>query len=527
MHVLSIDVGSYSVKYISSFVDRRKVSHAEMSEVIVRDYLNDHPGITNREAQFFIVQEILESVARPDTRIIFQAENEMMTTRFLTLPVKSKKKAELMLPFQLEEDIPYALSEIHYAYRMEGQKSQHVALVDLARSSVFEEYFSLLRDKNVVPNILTSEASAFENFFFQNPIAGPFCVLDIGHRTTKAYFFYNSRLLVTHMSYVGGHHINEMISQTYQIETDEAIIYKHQNAFLLTSNQYGEVEPAQREFAGAMDKVFSPLIGDFARWRVGFKVNFGLSLSGVYVCGGTSSIKNIANYLTEKWDIKVSLLESFDQVEGEKVDLNSKSKSKFALANMMTIGFRKKNRFINLLTGRFAQASTSEIPLHSMAFIGVRVVAATLILTLSLLVERLFVETDIKYVNSRITAIMKNDELGISGRLRRQVLTTPKPVHDMLVKKQRSIKQEISTLHSAIEIQSLSPLVTISQVAANTQATLIEFFSNDTGEIRATFSAENIEELSKLKNVLEGSSLADVTAEIDQAKLQLKVTAGK
>jgi hypothetical protein len=29
--------------------------------------------------------------------------------------------------------------------------------------------------------------------------AGPFCVLDIGHRTTKAYFFYNGRLIATHV----------------------------------------------------------------------------------------------------------------------------------------------------------------------------------------------------------------------------------------------------------------------------------------------------------------------------------------
>lgn len=127
MHVLAIDVGSYSVKYISSFVDKRKVSHVEMSEVIVHDYLTDREGMTFLEAQIRIVQEIIGSVARPDTRILFQADHEIMTTRFLTLPVKSKKKADLMLPFQLEEDIPFALSEIHYSYRMEAQKSQHVA----------------------------------------------------------------------------------------------------------------------------------------------------------------------------------------------------------------------------------------------------------------------------------------------------------------------------------------------------------------------------------------------------------------
>lgn len=486
----------------------------------------DHPDITEREAEEMIIKDIIGSVARPDTKIIYQMHQAIMTTRFLTLPVKSKKKAELMLPFQLEEDIPFSLSEIHYAYRIEGQKTQHTAMVELAKTAVFEDFYGSLRDKDILPNILTTEASSVENFFNQNPMAGPFCVLDIGHTTTKAYFFYNSRLIMTHVSYVGGHHVNEMIAGNYKIETDEAIIYKHQNAFFLTGGQYADVEPAQRDFGSAMDKVFSPLVSDFQRWKVGFKVNFGLSVQHVFVCGGSSNIKNIANYLTEKWDLKVTLLESFDKIEAEKVDLNPKNKSKYALVNMMATSFRRKNRFINLLTGRFAQASTSEVPLHSFAFIGVRVAAASLVIALSLFAERFFIEKNISQVNSKMMTVMKNPELGISGRLRRQVTNDPKPVYQSLVKKQRDVKQEISTLQSAIEIKALSPLVIISQLAASAQgATLVDFSSSDTGEIKAIFVSEVPEELASLKASFERSALAEVQASIDQSKNQLTVTA--
>jgi hypothetical protein len=526
MHVLSIDVGTYSVKYLSSFVDRRKINHVDMSEIVVRDYLIDHSDLTREEAEAAIIQEIIDTVARPDTKILYQADHQMMTTRFLTLPIKSKKKAELMLPFQLEEDIPYALSEIHYAYKMESQKTQYTALVELVRDDIFESYYNLRRDKNILPNILTTESSTVENFFNQNPMAGPFCLLDIGHKTTKAYFFYNSRLLATHVSYCGGHHINEMIAETYKIEPDEAIIYKHQNAFLLTSTQYNEVEQSQKDFAAAMDRTLSVLINDFTRWKIGFKVNFGLALQHIFICGGSSNNKNVSNYLTEKWDTKVTLLESFDKVEVEKIDLNPKNKSKYAIANMMAIGFRSKNRFINLLNGRYAQASALEVPLHSFAFIGVRVAAASLVVIVSLFAERFFIHKDITAVNARMNSVMKNDELQLSGRLRRSVTTNPKPVYDTLVKKQRNVRQEISTLQSAVEIQALSPLVTVSQIAASsTGATLIDFKSADSGEITAIFSAESVEELKSLQGMFERSTLTEVTAAVDQSKLQLTVNA--
>lgn len=525
MHVLAIDVGSYSVKYISSFVDKRKVNHVEMSEIILRDYMNDHPDLIILDAQATIVQEIIDSTARPDTRVIFQADNELLTTRFLTLPVKSKKKAEMMLPFQLEEDIPFALSEIHFGYRMEPAKTQHFALVGLLRESTFETFYNAFKDKNALPNILTSEASVVENYFNQNAIAGPFCVLDMGHKTTKAYFFYNSRLIVTHVSYVGGSEINEMIAQTYKIDPDEAIFYKHQNAFLLTSTQFEEVDQAQKDFAMAMDKTLAPLISDFSRWKIGLKVNYGLSLQHVFITGGTSNIKNITNYLTEKWDTKVVLLETFDKVEGEKIDLNPKNKSKYAFANMMAVGMKRKNRFINFLTGKFAQTSAAEIPLHSFAFLGVRVAAVAIVLFMALIAERFFIERDIKFVNLKLGTVMRNEVLSLNGRLRRSVAVNPKPVLDSLTKRKRGITQEISTIQSAIEFKALNPLVVISQLAASTQATCIDFITTDDGKITAIFTAEAESELNNLKAQLERSALSDVAISIDQSKLQLKMTA--
>lgn len=525
MHILAIDVGSYSVKYISSFVDKRKVTHVEMSEMILKDYLADFPEMSAEEGQIKIVQELIDSVARPGTRVIFQANNEMMTTRFLTLPTKSKKTADRMLPFNLEEDIPYSLSEVHFAYRMDKQKTQHTAIVGLVRENTFEAYYSLLREKNAIPDVLTLESSIVENYFNQNAIAGPFCVLDIGHKTTKAYFFYNSKLLITHVSYVGGQHVNDMIADTYKIDKDEAIIYKHQNAFFLTESQFEAVEPSQREFAAAMDKVFAPLLTDFARWKIGLKVNFNLGLGHVFLAGGSANIKNIANYLTEKLDTQVALLESFDRVDAQKIDINPKNKSKFTLANMMTIGFKQKNRFINLLTGRFAQSGQAEMPLHSFAFIGVRVAAATAILAISLMAERIFIQRDISFVNAKINALLKNDDLQLNNRLRRGFLQNPKPVFDSLVKRQRSIKQEISTLQSALEIKALSPLVTISQTAASSDATLIEFKSSDIGDIKAVFTASEAATLKTLKATLDRSNFNDVVTELDEAKLQLTMTA--
>jgi hypothetical protein len=251
-----------------------------------------------------------------------------------------------------------------------------------------------------------------------------------------------------------------------------------------------------------------------------------VNLQHIYICGGSANIKNIANYISEKWDVKASLLETFDKVEVDKIDANATNKSKYALVNMMAIGFRQKNRFINLLTGRFAQASHSELPLHSFAFISVRAAIVTIILTISLFAERFFIEKDITSINAKMSSILKNEELQLPGRLKRQAVLNPKPVFDKLISKQREIKQEVSILQSAIELNSLPPLLTVSQISAGHQgATLIEFKSSETGDISAIFTAETVDDLNKLKKQFEQSSLLEVQATVHNEKLQLKVSA--
>lgn len=522
MHILAIDLGSYSVKFISSNVERKKVQHEKMSEIIIVDYQKENQIENFYDAQMMIAHEIIDQYKRIDTKIVFQAGNEMITSRFLQLPVKNKKKAELMLPFQLEEDLPYPLSETHYSYRLDNQKTHYSAMIDLAKQSTFDQYFSLLQKHRVVPSLLTTETSAIENYFYQNSEAGCFCVVDIGHKTTKAYFFYNSRLIVSNLSYFGGSHINDMIAQTYNIDPDEALIYKHQNAFLLTLNQYSEVNESQREFASAMDRVFSTLNTDFNRWKVGVKVNFDVKLEKVYVTGGSSNIKNIVPYLSEKWDTNVEVFNPFDQIDCGKVDLNAKSKTKFFMANILAYGFKQKDRFINLLTGKYAQASGIDFPLHSYAFVGVRVAALTLLLVVSFLIQNYFIEQDIKAVNAKLTSLLRNEELNINPRLRRSFQTQPDQLLTHLTKRTRSIEQEISTLQSAVQIQALSPLLTISQAMGRLDATLIELQVTNNRSIAARFSVTDPQVKNKLKTQLENSSLLSVHLEnIDDKTIQM------
>ena len=59
-----------------------------------------------------------------------------------------------------------------------------------------------LQEKQILPNILTSEISYYQNYTELREINEPICILDLGHTTTKAYFLKDSRVIATHTNYV-------------------------------------------------------------------------------------------------------------------------------------------------------------------------------------------------------------------------------------------------------------------------------------------------------------------------------------
>ena len=60
MHVLAIDAGSYSIKYVSSFLDRKNVTHVHMRELNLREAMEENTNWASvEEATFKVLERIM------------------------------------------------------------------------------------------------------------------------------------------------------------------------------------------------------------------------------------------------------------------------------------------------------------------------------------------------------------------------------------------------------------------------------------------------------------------------------------
>ena len=414
MSILVIDCGTYSIKFLEGHIQKKKFYLDEVEEVLLDDVKGPSENdISTHELQQRIISSYI-SDRDFQGKIITQLPNEFLTNRYLDLPAKNKKDAELMIPFQLEENLPFNIDETHYIVNLfKKLNGQFSAIVQIAEKEVFSTYRNFLHAYHTSPSHLTSELSVYQSHVEEKKIESNVCILDIGHETTKAYLVYNGVVYTHHISYVAGLALDEAISRTYGISQSEAKVYKHENSFFLTKSQLDSVTTEQQDFALMMHKTFNDLISQIERWLLGHRIKTGLNIEHVYLTGGSSNIRNIDNYLTERLQVSVSTFRTL----GLEKNVGQDSYNSLTLGFTMGSSTAYAEPTRNFYTKEFASALKDGVTLENTIFSFYRVAILCVIMSIGLIVEsKVFIDRDKKYVNNQIKKLLKGSDLSLNKK---------------------------------------------------------------------------------------------------------------
>ncbi len=522
MKVLAIDAGAYSVKFLEVSLDRKSLKVLDFTEVVIDDVKDQLPVDLSTEE---LAQEVIKGVLaerKTDIKVVLQLPNSMVTSRYITLPVNNKKKAEMMVPFQLEDNLPLPVTALHFALDFQKKAGGGRATVHIAPLAEFEKYHDLLEAREIMPDVLTTELGVMERWgpmfkASRAPAKGPdgtpqvaglsYAILDIGHHSTKAYFFENDEVVANHVSYVAGNAITESIASTYNVPAPEAAEYKHKNAFFLTEGQYAEVGPDQAEFARLMQRTVWPLVQDVRRWDLGHRVRFGRPVDTIFVMGGGSMVRNFTNYLSQAIGLPVRSLTGIGPLRDKDPLLSTREAGIATLAQLMAMAMDQRPGPVNMLSGGFSKNFSAGIPLHSTAFLGWRVAAVSALLFVGMIIERQFLGHQRTLLETQLTKTLKSPALGLSTRDQRKLKTAPQDVLAQIKKKGSTVEQEIKTIMSQSKINAMAPLTSLSKALFSNLNVDLDSFSYDGDKVRGAFSAKNAEEMGLLKTKLDGMGL--------------------
>ncbi len=478
MKVLAIDIGSYSIKVQEALIEKKKVHLLSADEIILDQFKKQlSPDITDGELVTEILLEILEK--RDDfDKIIYQLPSSYIVTRYITLPVKSKKKAQQILPFQLEDGLFSNLDSIHYITKFIVHKTHVSTQTFMTKADMFNEFYEIHNQQHTLPNVLASEHTIIQDYVEQEQLSASYAILDIGHKTTKAYIINNHELVANHLLYFGGEDITKLISTTYQISYEEAEIYKKENAFFLTEKQYDEVDEEQKEFALFMKSSCNELIKNIQIWDLGYQSLTGKQIGRIYLIGGSSKIKNFANFLSQNLNIKCDYLPPCKFLSSPDM-IDAINDAQFQMTTMMSSIFLKKQALLNFLHGNFAGDRSTQLPLYTIAFIGSRIFYLSTIFIIALSIQLFMTQATIKKESIKISKKLKSPALGLKRKEKRLFRKAPERLLRILQKKEQHIKKAYSALYNVETYDLLAPLYTISNSIEKNKDVVISYYSSD------------------------------------------------
>ncbi len=530
MKIFAIDPGSYSVKILEMSTDRKGLRLHQQTEIVIKN-IKDQVAIDQplHITQMEIIKSYL-STKKGDNKIIIQMPAEMLTSRFLELPINNRKKAELMIPFQLEEEIPHGTVNSHYAVTLRKKELGFKATVHITGLKGFDEYYNGLNERNIVPHYLTSELGVVENFqeiwsylktHNQNDVASKqghssYAIIDIGHETTKGHFIENNEVVSTHISRYAGKHLTESLSSTYNISEEEAQEYKHQNSFFLTESQYAEVDKDQADFALIMKQAITPLIQDIKRWEIGHRVKHGKAIGVIYITGGPSKIKNISNFLTQILKIKVFPLSNSGPLFAIDFPLEESHRQSFWSCYIMGKAISQKISISNLLQGIYSKNFSTGLPLHSITFLAQRTTLIASIIICALITERIMLTNERNQLYLKTSRILKSPQLALHQKDLRNLKQRPALVLKEVKSKSNELDKEVNLVMGKAHINGLSPIVFLSKNLGQNLNADLEKISYDGMQVKGQFSSNMKEELAMIKSKLESLGLNKLDTVIEK-----------
>ncbi len=522
MKYLALDIGTYSIKSFLIKMERKTFSILEATEYVLSDYMEkkeEDAPLTQEE--IYKLQEDIVAEIYPknfDGKIIWQIPNSYVASRNLELPVTQKKKVEMMIPFQLDESLPFPSTEAHFFSQLDKKANSTKVLANITKKSHFLEYYSRYKDRSILPMYLTSELSCIHAHAQNRNIKGPVAILDIGHTTSKCYIIYDGEVVEHHFSYCAGSTIDEVIAETYNIDRHEASIYKHENCFFLTESQYDEVSEDQKAFALLMKKAMNPLTLELKRWLLGFRIKYGMQIETIYLTGGTSNIHNISNFLSQAVNIKTDYLDIAQSFVDEH-DLIEGRESNFFISMLMDIGLTSKVKPGNFLYGDYANGSGVTLPLHTTSMLLYRSMVLTLVLGLLMGAEHFILSGQEKKLDAKIKTLAKNKSLGINASARRNIDRSLKRIQSIVRTGHRKMEQEVSTLSSATQANALPHLFKVFQIISAGPDITLQEFNTDGRTTKGVFQVDSSNLIKDIEKTLINSGLVNIKTNIKGDKI--------
>lgn len=308
--ILGLDVGSYSIKVAEL---TRGFKSFELIHFYERP-VQYNEVLTKEESLTAAIQAVLEDNALEWDEIVAAIPGDRVATRLITMPFGNMRKIDQTVEFEIENYIPFELDEVVFDYHASViDKNMSKVMVAYTNKGEFVKDLTLLNNAGVDPRIICVEGAELINLmhFGLVPPESSYAIVDIGHSKTTITIGRGKKLILARTIPIAGRHINDAIHERLHIPPDEAAKLKVE-AGRISVDGAEHVDDLTRGINEAIQKVIDELLIHMRQTFFSYRDEEGEAVSGIYLCGGTSRLPGLDQYISYKLRQNVTFLDSIE-----------------------------------------------------------------------------------------------------------------------------------------------------------------------------------------------------------------------
>jgi type IV pilus assembly protein PilM len=296
MRILALELGSWSVKAVEIESRFRRFEVLDFHEVKLPLKITE-PIQIYKEA----VAEIFAKLPSHPEKVVVSLPAPNISTRFLNIPVKQRKKAEQMYRFELEDSLPFKLDDTVVEHSIYTLKDSSLVFAAIAPNRFIATYLEFLKSIGLDPDWLTFDGMGLINLYISSlqseapQTPGATLLIDMGHSKTTLSVVNEGRLEALRSVNWGGFAITKNIALTTGVPLEDADNEKQKIDLSKpdTSEISGELTAASLSALGA-------LLTEINHSLIAYRNATKQTIGSIKIAGGTSLLKGLPEFLGQQ-----------------------------------------------------------------------------------------------------------------------------------------------------------------------------------------------------------------------------------
>lgn len=483
--IIGLDIGSYSIKAAKLEGSFRGF---ELEAFYEKPLLRDS-GPPPEEVITSTLRELVSEWEMDGYTFITSLPGNQVSTRIISLPFTEQKKIDQVVGFEVEGDLPFSLEELVVDYHILHKKeNESRILVAAVEKELFKSFLGVLAAAGIDPRIVDIDSLALFNLY-QIVSGGEnekcLSLIDLGAAKTSICIFSGGQVFFIRTIPLAGDAITRAIQKDFELSYTQAEELKHRT---------GELNQGEKDKVSlTIKKVIDPLLQEI--WQT-FYHSGEMSIKRVekaFICGGTSRLLNLPEYLAERLDIEVtrlSILKEIPHSFPETPEMDSISPQALALG-LREVGRLEVSR-VNFRKGEFSFRKAIKEIQGKLIFAGILILVIIFLASFSFFSRYFQLSSQYYDVQTQVKTIFA-ETFPDEGKIVEPVKQMQRKLEEL--KKKIGYNSEINSpiLDILQEICDRVP----EEITVDIEDLLIDF-----EQIRIKGETESIEAVDKIKNEL-------------------------